>query len=181
MCIKCDLSRSLFPSGSIIYYIKHIMCARKRKCSNNNYFVLFHKIIWNWAATFCFPSALHTCACTYTIINATFNYQKIFAFPDPDKPEGYDEAHSQQTRISKCTTPWIYRIYFWPARLRHMSVTFLWFCSMLIESVVYFKTRDWKVPINTKQTVGSSDFKRINLNCVNCTQYVFLHSLCDAI
>lgn len=25
----------------------------------------------------------------------------LFLFPDPDKPEGYDEPHSQQTRISK--------------------------------------------------------------------------------
>lgn len=39
-------------------------------------------------------------------------------FLDPDKPEGYDEPHSQQTRISK----YIYisrgrDAYFWLARL----------------------------------------------------------------
>lgn len=43
---------------------------------------------------------LSLCVCMIKYYTHIYIYP-LFLFPDPDKPEGYDEPHSQQTRISK--------------------------------------------------------------------------------
>lgn len=51
--------------------------------------------------------------CVYDKIVHIYIYvNPLFVFPDPDKPEGYDEPHSQQTRISKWSIVKT-KVYFW--------------------------------------------------------------------
>lgn len=55
------------------------------------------------------------CVCMYDKIHYNTHiciYSRCSFFPDPDKPEGYDEPHSQQTRISKRSVVKKTKVYF---------------------------------------------------------------------